>query len=71
MCRYTVNQHLIVLNSSHGIYYFEIFKKSKFDVKFVNTVKQNIRKQIDCVQNEYKINEQSTKYSNCNIQIEI
>ena len=29
-------------NSSHGIYYCESFTGSKFDVKYVNTVKQKI-----------------------------
>ena len=45
MRRSRVNQHLIVKqcfnqqNSSHGIYYYESFTESKFDAKYVNTVK--------------------------------
>ena len=43
MCRKMVNEHLIVLNlysvSINKIYYCESFTESKFDVKYVNTVK--------------------------------
>ena len=46
MCKYRVNQHLKVLNlyivsinCSYGIYYYEKFTETKFDVKYVNTVK--------------------------------
>ena len=48
MCRYRVNQHLIVLNlnsvsikknSSHGFYYYESFTESKVNVQCVSIVK--------------------------------
>ena len=46
MHRYRVNQHWIVLNLygiitsfGQGIYYCESFTKSKFDVKYDNTVR--------------------------------
>ena len=72
MSTYRVNQHLLS------------FTKSKFDIKYVNTVKLTTEKvyvfksnrmfgikhsKINRLQKtiEYQTNEQSTKYSKCNI----
>ena len=56
MCKYRVDQHLIVLNlycvSINKIqvtefYYCEHFTESKFDVKYTNTVKSKV---IECLE---------------------
>ena len=73
MCKYRVDQHLIVLNlysvSINKIqvtefYYCEHFTESKFDVKYTNTVKSKV---IECL--EQSIRKQMNREQNIRIEV--